>query len=142
MIGFAIMVADIVSNLSVRVLQHFLTTKQAFVCAFLFGFCVTIGYQYVRLSPVLVPVFVLLMRASVATGFSLSYYANYEYFPTELKSTVYAVTNVFARSAIIVVAMVVEKMDRPIFLLTGIMLFASISSMFLKKIKDTSVVEH
>jgi hypothetical protein len=46
-IGLSVMAADLFSNVCVRVIQHFLPTRKAFILAFGFGFTFSIVYQFV-----------------------------------------------------------------------------------------------
>ena len=65
----------------------------------------------------MVPLCIVLMRAGVTTGFSLSYYGNSEYFPSQFTGTAFGFSNMVARIVTIFAPLSTEIIKEPIIFL-------------------------
>ena len=73
------------------------------------------------------------MRYGISVAFSYSYFANSEYFQTDMASTAFGVSNTVARLCTIISPMVAEVLSQPIILITFCTLASASVSFFLDK---------
>jgi len=125
--------ADVFANMLTRSFQVLSTTRFIFLISFIFVSIVSIVYLIFSSHYVMVPICIVLMRAGITVGLSLSYFGNSEYFLPQFTSTVFGATNFPASFATIFIPLLTETLKQPVYFIPPICIIAAITSLMLRK---------
>ena len=77
-------------------------------------------------------IWIFLIRFGIEMSFTLSYYANSEYFKPKVRSISYSFWNLWARTLTIFSPLIAETIPKSLLIITGLTLISAITSQFLR----------
>ena len=134
-------IADISAYIIMNFLQKCISSRKAFIINYLAILISSTAYLLLNSIEALIPVFILGMRLSLSMSFAYSYFVNYEYFPTQFGSTIFACSNVAARFVTILAPMAVEVLEEKAFIVLGVIAgLSALGSSFLRKPSEEQMI--
>jgi len=80
---------------------------------------------------------IFLIRAEATIGFAMAYYCNSTMIPTLMVASVYSITNICCRFAVIFAPLTADVVPNPSIIVAVLAIFALLSSMYVKPARDS-----